>query len=263
MLASRVLRIALALAALLLALPALAADVTFSGQVTYRQRMALPPGSDLTVTLVGLPGEQRVASARASLGGKAGSPIQFTLNVRSDVIARGGDFGLVAEIWSDGRAIFRNRQPVPVDALAPSGIVIPVEFSPPPPHDPPEQALPPPAISNPLLDIVWTVTSIGGDPVLPQTDPTFSIAADHRAGGSGGCNNYFTEASFEGPPLTFGPVAGTRMACDPAVMAQEARFFAALAATAGYEMEGDALQLVDAAGVPLVGLVRAPPDFSR
>ena len=77
MLASKVLRIALALAALLLALPALAADVTFSGQVTYRQRMALPPGSDLTVTLVGLPGEQRVASARASLGGKAGSPIQL------------------------------------------------------------------------------------------------------------------------------------------------------------------------------------------
>ena len=258
MLASKVLRIALALAALLLALPALAADVTFSGQVTYRQRMALPLDSDLTVTLVGLPGEQRVASARASLGGKAGSPIQFTLNVRSDVVAAGGQYGLVAEIWSDGYAIFRNWQPVAVDAAEPSGNVIEVQFSPPPPHDPPEQMLPPPEPANPLLDVLWTVTSIGGEPVLPQTGLTFSIAADHRAGGSGGCNNYFTEASFETPPLSFGPVAGTRMACEPAVMAQEARFFAALGATAGYELAGDTLKLFDAAGVPLAGLVRAP-----
>jgi putative lipoprotein len=48
------------------------------------------------------------------------------------------------------------------------------------------------------------------------------------------------------------------MACDPFVMAQEARFFAALEATAGYELTGDALKLVDAAGIPLAGLVRAP-----
>jgi putative lipoprotein len=105
---------------------------------------------------------------------------------------------------------------------------------------------------------LWTVTSIGGEPVLPQTKVTFSIAADHRAGGNGGCNNYFTEASFETPPLTFGPIAGTRMACDPAVMEQEARFFAALEATSGYDLNGDTLKLVDAAGIPLAGFIRAP-----
>lgn len=258
MLASRALRIILAILALAIASPTVAEDVTFSGLVTYRERMVLPQDAALTVTLVGLPAQNHVASARASLGGKAGSPIQFSLNVRSDVVANGGQFGLVAEIWSAGYVIFRNGQPALVDAAEPAGNVIEVEFSPPPPHDAPEQVLPPPETTDPLLDVVWTVTSIGGEPTLSQTDVTFSIAADHRAGGNGGCNNYFTEASFEAPVLSFGPVAATRMACEAGVMTQEARFFAALGATAGYQLAGDALQLVDAAGVPLAGLVRAP-----
>ena len=249
-------RFALALLALLMAAPAFAADVTFTGLVTWRERMALPPDAALTVNLVTLPGQQRVTGARADLGGKAGSPIRFTLDVRSDVLAEGGAFGLLAEIRSNGAIVFGNRQPVPVDALMPAGILIPVEFSP-PPLDPPGQMLPPEP-PNPLLDVVWTLTSIGGDPALPGRAVTFSIAADHRAGGNGGCNNYFTEADFETLPLSFGPVAGTRMACDPAVMAQEARFFSALGATRGYELTGDALRLVDAAGVPLAGLIRQP-----
>ena len=92
--------------------------------------------------------------------------------------------------------------------------------------------------------------------VFADTEVTLSIAADHRAGGNGGCNNYFTEADFDDPPLTFGPIAGTRMACAPEIMAQEAALFAALGATVGYEFSGDTLKLFDAAGIPLVGLVR-------
>jgi putative lipoprotein len=256
--AMRLVRILVALLAFALAVPVMAEDVTFAGLVTYRERMALPEDAALTITLLSLPGQSRITGAHASLGGKAGSPIQFTLNVRSDVMTADGQYGLVAEILSGGYVIFRNSQPVLVDAAEPEGNIIEVEFSPPPPHDPPEQVLPPVETPNPLLDVLWSVTSIGGDPVLPQTEVTFSIAADHRAGGNGGCNNYFTEASFEIPPLTFGPIAGTRMACDPAVMAQEARFFAALEATAGYELEGDALKLFDAAGIPLAGLIRSP-----
>lgn len=246
------------IALLAFAAPAMAEDVTFTGLVTYRERMALPPDAALVITLVSLPGEDRITGANAGLGGKAGSPIQFSLNVRSEVVAAGGQFGLLAEIWSNGHAIFRNWQPVLVDPQEPAGNIIEVEFSPPPPHDPPKQVLPPVETPNPLLDVLWHVTSIGGDPVLPGTELTFSIAADHRAGGNGGCNNYFTEASFETPPLTFGPIAGTRMACDPATMAQEARFLAALAATAGFDLTGTGLKLVDAAGVALVGLIRAP-----
>lgn len=243
---------------LAIALPAVAADVTFTGHVTYRERMALPPDAAITITLVHLPDQGRIAAAHATLGSKAGSPISFSLNVRSHVVASGGPFGLVAEITSRGQVIFRSGQPALVDVTEPAGNIIEVEFRPPPPHAPPQQVSLPIDTAKPLLDVLWIVTSIGGDPVLPETQVTFSIASDHRAGGNGGCNNYFTETSFDDPPLAFGPLAGTRMACGPAVMTQEQRFFAALRATAGYELEGDALKLVDAAGIPLVGLVRGP-----
>lgn len=238
-----------------LAIPAQAADITFTGRVAYRERIALPADASLVVNLVSLPDASRVAGAQASLG-KTSSPFQFTLNVRSGVLSRGGTYGLVAEIWSAGYPIFTNVQPVPVDPAAPTGIMIPVQHFTPPPHDPPQQVLSPVDAPNPLLDVVWTVTSIGGDPVVPPGKVTFSISADHRVGGSGGCNSYFAEADFIARPLSFSPIAGTRMACDPAIMVQEARFFAALGATMGYELSGDALKLVDAAGIPLIGLVR-------
>jgi len=246
---------ALALFALLFAIPALGAEVTFTGEVVYRERLALPAGSVLTVALVALPGGVPVASAQAGLD-QASSPIAFTLDVHSALRAAGA-YGLVAEIRT-GQGVFRTPQPVPVDLAAPAGIVIPVIFGPAPPPPSTEQSLPALAVPSDLVDTHWLVTSIGGDPVMQDTELTFSIAPDHRAGGNGGCNSYFAEASFEEKGLAFGPIAGTRMACAEAIMAQETRFFAALDATRGYEVSGDALKLLDAAGVTLMGLVRAP-----
>jgi putative lipoprotein len=255
MFVSRLLCAGLMLLGLLLLAPAATADdVTFTGEVTYRERIALPPRAELWVTLVSLPRATPVVSAAANVG-SGQVPLQYTLDVRSDVIATGGSYGLVAEIRAEGRTLFRNSQPVPVDVTAPLPTLILVNFSPDPPHDAPEQVLPPER-PIPLLDTAWRVIGIGGDPVLADTEVTLTIAADLRAGGNGGCNSYFTEADFEGPPLTFGPIAGTRMACTPEVMTQEADLFAALGATVGYELAGNSLVLVDAAGVPLIELVR-------
>lgn len=254
MFVSRLLRAGLALLALLSVTPAaIADDVTFIGDVTYRERIALPPKAELWVALVSLPDANTVASATAAIGAPAQVPLRYTLNVRSDVIATGGAYGLVAEIRSENRIVFRSSQPVPVDVAAPAPTLILVSFAPDPPHDPPMTILP----INPLLDTAWRVIGIGGDPVLADTEVTLAIAADRRSGGTGGCNSYFTEASFDGPtPLTFGPVAGTRMACTPPTMKQEAGFFAALGAVAAYELAENALSLLDAAGVPIIELVR-------
>lgn len=257
MVPTRLIRYVVALVALIgFIMPAAADDITFTGEVTYRERIALPPGAELRITLVRLPGATPIVGATADIVGRANVPLQFALDVRSTVIKSGGDYGLLAEIRSEGRTLFRTQQPVPVDASAPAHTPILVTLSPDPPHDAPEAILPPVDTPNPLLDTIWTVTSIGGEPPLPGSEVTFSIAADYRAGGNSGCNNYFTEAGFAGLPLTFGPIAGTRMACAPAIMAQETRFFAALGATVGYELAGDTLKLFDAAGVPLVGLIR-------
>jgi putative lipoprotein len=229
-------------------------DVIFTGQVTYRERIALPEHAELWVSLVALPSGKAIASAAATVEQKGQVPLLFTLKVRSNVISSGGSYGLVANIRAGGRTLFRNASPLAVDVLAPTPSTILVAYAPDSAREPAPRTGD--AQANPLLDTAWMVTSIGGKPVLPETKVSLAIAPDRRAGGHGGCNNFFTEASFEDDPLQFGPVAGTKMACAADVMAQEAALFMALGATADYDSTGDRLQLLDAAGIPMVGLVR-------
>jgi putative lipoprotein len=241
--------------------PALAVEqITFTGEVTYRERIALPPDADLTVTLVTIDasGAPHAIGATAPIPARGQVPLQFVLNVRSDAIMDDQDYGLIAEIRASGVPVFRNFAPVLVDPLAPLPVLIIVSFDPPPPVPLPEP-LPVEGeleVTAVLFDAIWTVRNISGHAVLEATDVSLSIAPDRRAGGNGGCNSYFTEAMFDGPALRFGPIAGTRMACDSAVMQQEAAFFAALAATASYELDGGTLYLLDVDGNQVVRLVQ-------
>lgn len=240
---------------------ALAVDqITFIGEVTYRERIALPPDADLTVTLVTFDanGAPHAIGATAPIEAKGQVPLQFVLDIRSDAIVDDQDYGLIAEIRSGGVPLFRNLNPVPVDPALPLPTMILVNFDPPSPSPVTEPA---PIngeldVTAALFDTIWQVRNLNGHAVHEATEVSLSIAPDRRAGGNGGCNSYFTEAMFDGPALRFGPVAGTRMACDTPVMQQEAEYFAALEATAGYELADRTLYLLDAEGNPLVRLVR-------
>lgn len=249
---SRVLGIVVTL--VLLAAPAMAEGTTLTGTVTYHERMALPSGAHLQVSLVRLPGRQPVTGAAAAIPAKGQLPIAFSLNLHEGVAADGASYGLLADIAAGGRILFRNDQPVPVDLATNAPIAMVVRFSPDQAPQAPEEL--PAAAPDGLLDMVWTVTSIGGKPVTGTRPLTLSIAPDHRAGGSAGCNNFFTEAEIVDRTLTFGPAAATRMACTPEVMTQETAYLAALAAIGGYEIDRTSLRLLDAAGIPLIGLVR-------
>lgn len=259
MIANRLTRFAVMLMALLgtiVPLQAAQRDVTFTGEVTYRERIAMPPNAELRITLMSLGngGPHAVAGATEILLPPGQVPLQFRLNVRSNVLNATTSYGLRAEILSAGTVIFRNATPVPVDPAAPAPVMILVNSAPrvsAPPTPSTERD-----ITSGLFDIVWQVRDIGGAAIIAATDPSLSIAQDRRVGGNGGCNNYFTEADFGGPALSFGPVAGTRMACAADVMAQEAAFFAALDKTASYQISGSTLQLLDAGGNRLVALVR-------
>ncbi|WP_297104436.1 META domain-containing protein [uncultured Devosia sp.] len=229
------------------------AAATINGTVTYRERIGLPPNAWLRVTLVDLSTMTPVVGASAGIPAKGQVPIRFVLNVEAQLDDAAGAYGLAAEISSADQVLFRSSAPYPV-ALGhdmPTAITV---------YPVPKQALPPeppiPTAPAELVNTLWTVTSIGGRPVTGSRAPTLSIAADNRAGGFGGCNNYFTEASFEGTKLHFGPAAATRMACEASVTELETDYFTALSAVAFYELDGPALRLLDAAGIPLIGLVR-------
>jgi putative lipoprotein len=74
-----------------------------------------------------------------------------------------------------------------------------------------------------------------------------------RAGGRGGCNSYFAQASVGGESIGFSAIAATRMAClSEVATAQETAFFAALEAARVWRMDGEQLLFLDADGTELL-----------
>lgn len=235
---------------------AAAAPLQYSGEVTYRERIALPPGASLRIALVDTDSGVAIVGANAAFSSAGRVPLQFELNVRTD-LGKAGRYGLIAEIYSGGRVWFRGAAPVPVILENTDGLVLVVRAAPPEaiaavitPPAAPAQLL----VNTGLFDTIWQVRSIGGNPVHDGTAVSFSMAADRRAGGNGGCNNYFTEASVDAPGLRFGALAATRMACAPQVMVQEAALFAALANVTSFAVQPGVLALLGADHKPLVQL---------
>lgn len=228
--------------------PALAARVTLKGDVTYRERMALPPGATLSVRLVDLAAPKLAkVEAAAAIANPGQVPLTFTLNFDDRVIERGHFYALLAEISANGAVWFRNAEPFALDPLSPPRpllVVTGFTGSTSAPAAPPG----PPALPS-ILEITWQAETIAGLPSGKGINSTLSIAADLRAGGRGGCNSWFAQSHLEGSSLVFSAVAATRMACANAeATAQETRFFETLAATRAWRMHGDKLVLLDAAG---------------
>lgn len=256
---------------------ALAERVTITGQVTYRERIALPPNGTLNIGLVDLaaPGQPRV-SAKGAIATPGQVPLTFTLNFEDSVVLPGHQYALTASISAgDGTVWFTTAEPFAIDPLAPAADIMivlnradrpaepatapeqPAKAVEPPSADATDIAPPPPL--PPILDITWEAVTIGGNPVTRNVVSSLSIAQDMRAGGKGGCNSWFAQAELSEARLLFSAVAATRMAClSDAATAQEDAFFAALAATRSWRLEGETLTLLDSANAPLALLKKSP-----
>jgi heat shock protein HslJ len=112
--------------------------------------------------------------------------------------------------------------------------------------------------SSPLRDTYWKLTELGGAPATGaegQREPFLVLARNKsEVSGSGGCNRFAGGFTLKGRGIRFGHVASTMMMC-PHGMEQEQAFFAALAESAGYRIDGDRLALLDASGVVLMRFV--------
>ena len=108
----------------------------------------------------------------------------------------------------------------------------------------------------PLTGTEWRLTTIASETAVSSTiagtEITASFGEDGTVEGSDGCNRYNAGYEVADGTLTFGPLATTKMACEPDVQQQATRFAAALEATAAYEIEGTSLTLLDEAGSPLL-----------
>jgi heat shock protein HslJ len=110
-----------------------------------------------------------------------------------------------------------------------------------------------PEADRPLAGTGWQLTTIiDGDAassILSGTTPT--LAVDDLAGrisGNAGCNTFFGPATFTESGVTVGAIGATKMACDKAVMDQEALFLEVLGTAVTWEIDGATLRLAAADG---------------
>ncbi len=107
----------------------------------------------------------------------------------------------------------------------------------------------PPAIeTGRTYRVLW----IDATPLVEPSHLTITFDHDGRAYGTGGCNHWFAGYGVEGEILRFSQIGSTRRACSPALMAQEARFFAALDHVHRWDVSPlDELRLWPAEGRPM------------
>ena len=94
----------------------------------------------------------------------------------------------------------------------------------------------------------WLLEDLTGRGVIDNSHVTLEFLADGKVGGSGGCNRYNGAATLKGSQITFTPMASTMMACAPALMDQEMRYFKALAKADTVSMDKTGALLIGVKG---------------
>jgi putative lipoprotein len=109
-----------------------------------------------------------------------------------------------------------------------------------------------------LAGTTWQIEMVKGAVAVDSAKTGLEVHSDGRITTTVGCNKMSGMIKLDGAKLSFGPLASTRMACEPGLMDAEQKYGAALSATRTYRVEANVLVLMDAAGVELVRLIRRP-----
>ena len=124
-----------------------------------------------------------------------------------------------------------------------------------------------PAATAPEVNIegvTWLLTSQAVDGQLvtiPAGDPPLVVSLlmeEGRAGGSGGCNNYFGGYTLDGASLTFGAMGATQMFCEGPAGEVESAYLANLILVASWASDGSTLSLADADGAVILEYAISP-----
>ncbi|MCG7627448.1 META domain-containing protein [Epibacterium sp. MM17-32] len=115
----------------------------------------------------------------------------------------------------------------------------------------------------PLAETEWTLSQIEGETPLEGRGLDLSFDENGRFGTSAGCNRFMGDVEIEGEEITFpDKIAGTMMACPEGLAEQEEKVLSLLAQVTRYQMEPDALILLDSEGSELLRYSREVEDDS-
>lgn len=248
--------IVLSMLASLVATPALAETQsrTLSVTVSFRERIALPPGAQLDLQLrrVVSPDEQTdvLASRRFAIGAV---PMTVSLGYDPRVVNGDSDYAVFAAIRSpDGQHLFRETAILDIASdPAPVSADIMLKMVP--------RTAANASVQRRISGVAWTVTEVFGE-AWPNDDPaTLMIDEGMNVSAYGGCNRFRGQIK----PSVLGlalpeTLAGTMMACPDETEAQERRFLAALAQVADYVRYGAGLVMIDAQGRAVLHFIETP-----
>ncbi|SFK11862.1 putative lipoprotein [Methylocapsa palsarum] len=238
-------------AALICAPSAKAGQARVSGNVSYRERIALPPGYVVRVELLDISRQDAPSTpiAAVELTPPHQVPVAFELAYDEARIDPRFTYAVRASILVGGRLMFASAQNhLVITNGHPNNADLWLQRV---SERKAEEKPAPPALAG-----EWRVEDIGGRGVLDDLQSTLRFGANGAASGHGGCNNFNGSFVSSGAKLRFGPLAVTMMASIPAIADHEKKYFAALAAVRTARIEGGVLFLADANGAPLVKLTR-------
>jgi heat shock protein HslJ/membrane-bound inhibitor of C-type lysozyme len=94
----------------------------------------------------------------------------------------------------------------------------------------------------------WRVTTLDGEPVLPEPEATLTFLTDGQVAGRGTCNRYSARYELSGEGLSIGPIAATKMACmGDGIMEQESLFLDILGKAVRFDIGEDGHLRIEAA----------------
>lgn len=227
-----------------------------TGTVTYRQRVALPPGATFEVRVEDISRADVPAANLADWSGETKGrqvPIPFELKYDPSLIVASHRYNIRATISSDGEILFTTTSATPVITQgAPTKVDLILDQV--TPSAAPSAVASPSSAQNVTLEgTYWKLTELSGRPAVKGIGDTEAHiilhASDKGIVGSSGCNRIVGGYELDGDSLHFKPAAMTMMACSPPLMKQEKVMTAALQATTTFRIEGHNLELLNASKV--------------
>ncbi|WP_270727652.1 YbaY family lipoprotein [Shimia sp. Alg240-R146] len=219
-----------------------------SGSVSYRERIAMPEGARVEVSLqdISLADAPSVELARIVLRPEGNVPVAYRMSYDDAMVRDAHSYAVQAKIVVDGDVLWRTTSVFPaLTRGAPETVDVMLEKM------PMQEAAEMPDV---LTSSEWLVVVLDGKELQSERLPQMRFDADGRVSGSSGCNRFTGSVDISAGGFAFGPLASTRMACPAALGAQETQFFAALERVTGYNVQNGAA-LVDADGREVMRLM--------
>lgn len=224
----------------------MAGEIT--GTVAYRERIALPPNSIVTVRLedatkadapAGLIAESKFVSGRSQV------PLSFKLNYVDSAIQPNYRYFVRATIHSGGNLIYTSTQAYPVISNGVKKVNVQL------------QRVQAPAAS--IFGVKWKLSEVDGKAAKLNDSGAPFVEFVQRTGGiraHTGVNTMGGEFTVSGSTIKIKPGPQTLIAGSPEMMDQERAFNDALAKTTSYRVTSSGLELL-AGGKVLAKFVRA------